>query len=200
VDEAVEVLKAAFNNGLRLWSGAELYGTPEYNSLTLLKAYFTKYPEDADEVIVALKGGVDPVSQVPDGSVEGTRRSIDAMIDQLGGTKKVDIWNPARRDPNVPLEVTFGAAQEYIDAGKLGGVALSEVAAESLREGVAAAKLALCEVEVNLFTLDVFKNGVAAICAENDIPIMAYAPMGRGVSDHSHPNPYTTAYRAKNID
>jgi pyridoxine 4-dehydrogenase len=175
-------MKAAVENGMVLWSGAEIYGTPEYNSMHLLKAYFTKYPEDADKVIIAIKGGVDPVNHKEDGTTEGTRRSIQRIIDGLGGTKKLDIWGPGRRDPNTPLSETFAAAQEFIDAGQLGGVFLSEVNPQTLREGVAAAKLALCEVELSMFTPDILKNGVAAICAENNIPIMAYSPNGRGVS------------------
>lgn len=175
-------MKAAVNNGMLLWSGGEFYGTPEYNSLTLLKAYFTKYPEDADKVIIVIKGGVDVATHKEDGSTEGTRRSIQSCIDQLGGTKKLDIWNPGRRDPNTPLKETFAAAQEFVDAGKLGGVALSEVNTETLREGVAAAKLALCELELSMFTPDILNNGIAAICVENDVPVMAYSPIGRGVS------------------
>ena len=37
---AIAVLKSALENGLNLWNGAEFYGTPEYNSLNLLEAYF----------------------------------------------------------------------------------------------------------------------------------------------------------------
>ncbi|KAL2204721.1 Aldo/keto reductase [Sarocladium strictum] len=181
VEESIATMKAAVNNGMLLWSGGEFYGTPKYNSLTLLKAYFTKYPEDADKVIIVIKGGVDVGTHKEDGSTEGTRRSIQSCIDQLGGTKKLDIWNPGRRDPNTPLKETFDAAQEFIDAGKLGGVALSEVNTKTLREGVAAAKIELCELELSMFTPDILNNGIAAICAENDIPVMAYSPIGRGL-------------------
>lgn len=167
---------------MRLWSGADFYGTPEHNSLTLIKAYFTKYPEDADKVVIVIKGGVDNTTLKPDGSAEGTRRSIQNIVEQLGGKKKLDIWNPGRRDPNVPLAETFKAAQEFIDAGKLGGIALSEVNSKTLREGAEITKLALCELELSMFTTDLLHNGVGATCAEFGIPVMAYSPIGRGVS------------------
>lgn len=181
VDESIETLKAAVDNGMLLWSGGEFYGTPEYNTLTLLKAYFTKYPEDADKVVIVIKGGVDTTTQKPNGSTEGTRRSIQNTIDQLGGKKKLDIWNPGRRDPAVPLAETFKAAQEFIDAGQLGGVALSEVNPKTLREGAQASKLALCELELSMFTPDILHNGVGSTCAELGIPVMAYSPIGRGM-------------------
>ena len=120
------------------------------------------------------------------GSADNTRKSIRGIIEQLGGKKKLDIWNPGRRDPNVPLEETFKAAQEFIDSGELTALALSEVNADTLREGAKVTELALCELELSMFTPDILKNGVAATCAELDIPVMAYSPVGRGVSPSSH--------------
>ncbi|KAK5990569.1 Pyridoxal reductase [Cladobotryum mycophilum] len=179
---AIDALKAALNNGLTLWNGGEFYGTPEYNSMTLLKAYFTKYPEDADKVTLVVKGGTSLVTSKPDGSPENIRRSLDAIIDQLGGTKKLDLFNCARRDPNVPLEVTFGVIQkEYVDTGKLGGIALSECREETIHEAVKHAKIDLVEIELSLFTPDVLTNGVAAACAKYDIPMLGYSPVGKGM-------------------
>ena len=120
------------------------------------------------------------------GSADNTRKSIRGIIEQLGGKKKLDIWNPGRRDPNVPLEETFKAAQEFIDSGELTALALSEVNADTLREGAKVTELALCELELSMFTPDILKNGVAATCAELDIPVMAYSSVGRGVSPSSH--------------
>ena len=48
-EQAIEVMKTALDAGCNFWNGGEVYGTPEYNSLHLLKAYFTKYPEDVVE-------------------------------------------------------------------------------------------------------------------------------------------------------
>lgn len=180
LEKTLDTMKAALENGLTVWNGAEFYGTPEYNSMTILKAYFTKYPEDADKVTIVMKGGVNP-AKGPDGSAEFTRKSIENVINQLGGTKKLDIWGPGRRDQNTPLEETLRAAQEYIDAGKLGGVHLSECRAETIHEAAKYAKIAACEVELSMFTPDILKNGVAAACAQYDIPIVAYSPIGRGM-------------------
>ncbi|KAL2184515.1 hypothetical protein L209DRAFT_758034 [Thermothelomyces heterothallicus CBS 203.75] len=55
------------------------------------------------------------------------RRSIDNVLWQLNGHKKLDVFECARRDPKVPMEVTFRTMQEYIDKGLLGGISLSEV-------------------------------------------------------------------------
>ncbi|KAL6919212.1 hypothetical protein ACHAPO_004326 [Fusarium lateritium] len=182
LDQAIEAMRAASNNGCMLWSGAEFYGPPEYNSMTLLKAYFTKYPEDANKITIVMKGTYNLQKFQLDGSPENVRRSIDNVINQLGGTKKLDLFAPSRRDHKVPFETTLSVIQkEYIDTGKVGGIALSECSAETIEEAVKIAKISLVEVELSLFSTDILHNGVAAACAKHNIPIMAYSPIGRGI-------------------
>ncbi|KAF4983485.1 hypothetical protein FZEAL_1108 [Fusarium zealandicum] len=182
LDQTIEAMRTALENGCTLWNGGEFYGTPEYNSMTILKHYFTKYPQDADRVTLVIKGCHDLGTHQADGTPEGVRRSLDNIIAQLGGTKKVDAFACARRDPNVPLEVTFGVIQrEYIDTGKIGGISLSECGPDSIHEAARCAKITAIELELSMFTPDILNNGVAAACAQHDIPILAYSPIGRGM-------------------
>lgn len=182
IDESVEVLKAAFNNGMTLWNGAEIYGNPEKNSMTLVSAYFTKYPEDADKVILSMKGCLNPATYQPDGSPEFVRQSIDNILKQLGGKKKLDLFSCARRDPKTSFDVTMSVIKkEYIDTGKIGGFALSECSVETIEQAVKYTKVHLAELELSMFSPDILSNGIAAACAANDIAIIAYSPIGRGV-------------------
>jgi pyridoxine 4-dehydrogenase len=143
-------LKKAVEEGLLFWNGGEVYGTPEYNSLVLLEKYFEKYPEDADKVVISIKGGVDP-NKGPDASPEGIRRSIDNCMRLLKGRKKIDIFECARRDAKTPIEVTMKVIdEEYIKTGKIGGVALSEVKAATIHEAAKVTKIAAVEVELSL--------------------------------------------------
>ena len=114
------------------------------------------------------------------GDAENVRRSIQTCLDVLGGTKKLDLWEAARVDPKTPIEVTMRAAKEFIDAGKLGGVCLSEVGADTIRRAAKIVKVAAVEVEVSLWSTEIWTNGVADACAELGIPIVAYSPLGRG--------------------
>ena len=133
------------------WNGGEIYGPPDYNSLVLLERYFEKYPEDAEKVVLSIKGGVNPATHKIDGTAENTRRTLDDSIAQLKGRKKIDLFEFARRDPNVPLEFTFGIIEkEYIQTGKIGGISLSEVRAETIHEAVKHTKVLAVEVELSL--------------------------------------------------
>ncbi|KAJ8127755.1 hypothetical protein O1611_g5878 [Lasiodiplodia mahajangana] len=181
-EQAFEAMRAALKNGCNNWNGGEFYGKPDYNSLVLLERYFEKYPEDADKIVLSIKGGNSPVTQRTDGSPENTRRTLDDCIAQLKGRKKIDMFEFARRDPNVPLEVTFGVIEkEYIQTGKIGGISLSEVRAETIHEAVKYTKVLGVEVELSLFSTDPLENGVAAACAQYGIPLIAYSPIGRGM-------------------
>ncbi|BCS23491.1 aldo/keto reductase family protein [Aspergillus puulaauensis] len=180
-EQAFETLRAALKNGCTLWNGGEFYGKPEYNSLVLLERYLEKYPDDASKFVLNIKGGMNLQTFTPDGSVEGTRRTLDDCIKQLNGRKKIDQFEFARRDQTVPMEVTFGVLNEYIEAGKLGGVALSEVRAETIHEAVKHTKVVAVEAELSLFETGPLENGVAAACAQYGIPLVAYSPISRGL-------------------
>ncbi|KAI1444201.1 Aldo/keto reductase [Annulohypoxylon stygium] len=181
-EQAFEAMRTALKNGMNLWNGGEMYGVPEYNSLVLLEQYLEKYPEDADEIVLTIKGGAIPSGKAIDGSPENTRRSLDHCIALLKGRKKIDMFEFARRDPNWPIETTFGIIhKEYVETGKIGGISLSEVRAETIHEAAKIVKVVAVEVELSLFATDILENGVAAACAQYDIPIIAYSPIGRGI-------------------
>lgn len=41
--------------------------------------------------------------------------------------------------------------------------------------------IAAVEVEMSLWSTDILENGIAQTCAELNIPVIAYSPLGRGV-------------------
>lgn len=176
-------MKTALNSGSNNWNAGEFYGPPDFNSMTLLKAYFEKYPEDASKVQVIIKGAVNPKTFQSDNSPEFLRASIDNIIEKLGGTTKF-IFCLARRDVTQDFAKTLTIMQEYVDAGKIEGIVLSECSADTINEAVKQVKVSAIEVELSMFSPDILKNGVAEAAAKHGIPIVAYSPMGRGVSPH----------------
>ncbi|RDL42275.1 NAD(P)-linked oxidoreductase [Venustampulla echinocandica] len=181
VEESIQVMKTALDAGCNFWNGGEFYGTPEYNSLHLLNQYFTKYPEDADKVILSIKGALSHAGGGPDPSPEGIKRSVENCLKVLDGKKKIDLFESARMDKKTPIEDTVKAIDDYVKAGKIGGISLSEVSAATIHRAAKVAKIAACEVELSMFSLDILNNGVAAACAEHNIPIVAYSPLSRGL-------------------
>ena len=165
-------MRAAIASNCNLWNGGEFYGLPEHNSLTLLKKYYAKYPEDADKVVLNIKGATRTGLQ-PDGSPEFVKESVNHCLEMLGGKGRIDMFECARRDPDTPLAKTLGALAELVGEGKIGGVALSEVNADTIREAAQITKIVAVEVELSLWSTDPLTNGIAKTCAELKIPIIA---------------------------
>ncbi|CAI7675832.1 hypothetical protein N7533_010904 [Penicillium manginii] len=176
-----ETLNKTLELGANFWNGGELYGAPDYNSLHLLNKYFSQYPENADKVVLSIKGGLKVGQLVPDGSEENIRRSVDNSLRLLDGKKKIDIFECARQDPNFPVEHTVEVLAQYVKEGKIGGIGLSEVDAETIRRAHKVHPIAAVEVEMSLWSTDILENGIAQTCAELNIPVIAYSPLGRGV-------------------
>ncbi|CAF9929429.1 MAG: hypothetical protein ALECFALPRED_004320 [Alectoria fallacina] len=179
-EQAFAALHIALASGCNLWDGGEIYGTPDYNSLTLLKKYYALYPEDADKVVLNIKGAMRPGWR-PDGSPAFVRESVEKCLRMLGERGRIDMFECARRDPKVPLGETLGALAELVNEGKIGGVALSEVSAGTVRQAVKITKIVAVEVELSLWSTEPLTNGIADACAEFDILIIAYSPIGRGM-------------------
>lgn len=165
-------MRAALVAGCNMWNGGEFYGPPEHNSMTLLNKYYEKYPEDVDKIVLNVKGGIKPDIS-PDGSPEFVKQSVLHCLEMLGPKGRIDMFECARRDRNVPLSDTLGALAGLVDAGKIGGVALCEVNAETIREAAKITKIVAVEIELSLWSTEPLTNGIAEACAELKIPIHA---------------------------
>ncbi|KAH8807600.1 NADP-dependent oxidoreductase domain-containing protein [Xylogone sp. PMI_703] len=181
IESAVKVMKTALDNGANYWNGGTFYGPPDKNSLVLINAYFTKYPEDRDKVVINIKGGVNLAAFIPDNSEENLRETIDQCLKVLDGKHKLDVFECGRVDPNVPIEDEIRFLASLVKEGKIDGIGLSEVNANTIRRAHAIHPIASVEVEASLWTPNIFSNGVAATCAELGIPVLAYSPLGHGV-------------------
>lgn len=128
-----ETLNAALDAGANFWNGGEFYGTPEWNSCHLLRDYFKKHPEKAEKVVLSIKGANKAGQLIPDGSEANIRRSVDDCLKALDGTKSIDIFECARQDPNTTVEQSVTILAQLVKEGKIGGIGLSEVDAETVR-------------------------------------------------------------------
>jgi pyridoxine 4-dehydrogenase len=177
------------------------YGTPQANSLHLIKHYFEQYPEDASKVVLSVKGAYHP-KEGPNGSPEGIRASVEEALKVLPPSiKPIDIFECARVDPKVPIETSIKALAELVKEGKIRGVGLSEASANTIRKAHAVHPISAVEIELSLFITVlrtyamsvryphqkkqevktyIANNVIHVIHATVGIPIAAYSPIGRG--------------------
>ncbi|KAI0398491.1 NADP-dependent oxidoreductase domain-containing protein [Xylariaceae sp. FL0594] len=181
-EQAFAAMKAAVNRGATFWSSADFYGPPSdpLANVKLVRRYFERYPEDADKVTLYVKGCFEPARHAPNGSREFTRKSVETVLEVLNGVKTIDLFGPGRIDKQVPLSETLGELKSLIDAGKIGGVGLSEVSASTIRAAHTVVPVRVVEVEFSLWSAEILHNGVADTCRDLGVPIAAYSPLGRG--------------------
>ncbi|KAF8536162.1 NADP-dependent oxidoreductase domain-containing protein [Trichophaea hybrida] len=86
-----------------------------------------------------------------------------------------------RIDKTVPIEETVAALKEFIDAGKVRYIGLSEASANTIRRAHKVHPISAVQVEFSPFAREIEENGVLEVCRELGIAIVAYSPLGRGL-------------------
>ena len=102
-------------------------------NVDLLARFFEKYPDYTDRTFLSVKGGLVPGRLETDGSRENLRRSVDDILKALRGTKRLDLFEPARLDLNYSIEHYAEVLNELVKEGKFDYIGLSAVGAETVR-------------------------------------------------------------------
>ncbi|KAH9961500.1 aldo/keto reductase [Russula dissimulans] len=185
-EEAFATIKAgidALPPGTKMFlNSGEFYGQGlTIANVELVARFFEKYPEYADRTFLSVKGGLLPGQLAVDGSEKNLRRSVDDILKALRGTKKLDLFEPARRDRKYEIESTMKVLNDLVKEGKFDHIGLSEVGAETLRRAHKVAPIAAVEIEVSLQAYEQEQKDVIAACKELGIALVAYSPLGRGL-------------------
>lgn len=131
-ENARNMLRAAFDNGITHFDLANNYGPP-YGSAerNFGKIFAEDFKQYRDELIISTKAGWD-MWPGPYGNF-GSRKYLIASLDQSlkrMGLDYVDIFYHHRPDPDTPLEVTMGALDHIVRQGKALYVGISQYSAE----------------------------------------------------------------------
>jgi aryl-alcohol dehydrogenase-like predicted oxidoreductase len=96
------------------------------------------------------------------------------------GTDHVDLYQPARVDPVVPIEDTVGAVAEMVQAGYVRHIGLSEASAATIRRAHAVHPIAALQIEYSLFSRGIEREILPTI-RELGIALVAYGVLSRGL-------------------
>ncbi|WP_313535172.1 aldo/keto reductase [Sphingomonas sp.] len=116
--------------------------------------------------------------QRSDGSRVTAREAVEASLGRLK-VERIDLYYLHRVDPQVPVEQSVGELRMLQDAGKIGGIGLSEVSAEQLRSAHAVTPIAALQSEYSLWTRGV-EAEILPTARDLGIAFVAYSPLGRG--------------------
>ncbi|MFD5424122.1 aldo/keto reductase [Streptomyces sp. NPDC127084] len=129
-DRSLRTVHAALDAGVSLLDTADMYG-PFTNELLLGRVL----KERRRDAFVSTKAGLlvgGDQHVVANGRPGYIRRACDASLRRLG-TDVIDLYQLHRADPEVPVEETWGAMAELVQAGKVRTLGFCAVGAHTAR-------------------------------------------------------------------
>jgi aryl-alcohol dehydrogenase-like predicted oxidoreductase len=181
--ESIATIHAALDAGITLLDTGDFYGMG-HNELLIAEALAGRRRE---EVLLSVKFGA---LRGPGGEWLGydarpaALKSFLAYSLQRLRTNYIDIYRPARLDPQVPIEDTVGAIGELVKAGHVRYVGLSEVGTATIRRAASVHRICDLQIEYSLISRGI-EDGIVAACREQGIGMTAYGVLSRGlISGH----------------
>jgi aryl-alcohol dehydrogenase-like predicted oxidoreductase len=182
-DESIATIHAALEAGIMLLDTGDFYGAGT-NELLIRKAL---RDGKRDNVLLSVKFGA---LRGPDGRFLGfdgrpaaVKNFVAYSLKRLG-TDHIDIYRPARVDPNVPIEETVGAIAELIEAGYVRWLGLSEASASTVRRAHSVHPVVDLQIEYSLMSRSVEAN-ILPTLRELGIGLTAYGVLSRGIISSS---------------
>jgi aryl-alcohol dehydrogenase-like predicted oxidoreductase len=177
--ESISTIHAALDAGITLLDTGDFYGSG-HNELLLREALKGRKRED---VFIAVKFGV---MRSPNGGFGGidcrpaaVKNSLSYTLKRLG-TDYIDLYQPARLDPAVPIEETIGAMAEMVEAVYVKQIGLSEASPETLRRASAIHPISWLQIEYSLLSRGI-EAEILPTARELGIAITAYGVLSRGL-------------------
>jgi aryl-alcohol dehydrogenase-like predicted oxidoreductase len=181
--ESIATIHASLESGITFFDTGDFYGSG-HNELLIFEALKGKKREDA---IISVKfGGLrDPAAGWTgiDARPQAVKNFLAYSLQRLG-VDYIDIYRPARLDPNVPIEDTIGAIADMVKAGFVKHIGLSEVGSKTIRRAAAVHPIVDLQIEYSLISRGI-EDGILETCRKLGIGITAYGVLSRGlISGH----------------
>ena len=173
--EAIALLHAAYDMGVRHFDTAALYGFGKNESL-VGKAFAGRWRD----IHLASKCGIFQENGVRkiDGRPETLEKTLNDALQRLG-VDHIDLYYLHRWDKSIPIEESMGMLSRLVEQGKISQIGLSEVSAATLRKAHAVHPITAVQSEYSLWS----RNPEIAIldaCQELNITFVAFSPLARG--------------------
>jgi aryl-alcohol dehydrogenase-like predicted oxidoreductase len=177
--QAISVIRTAFDRGITFFDTAEVYG-PFANEELVGEAL----APFRDKVVIATKFGFKPSRPEEtrwsgfDSRPKHIKEVADASLKRLQ-TDVIDLFYQHRVDTEVPMEDVAGAVKELIDAGKVKHFGLSEAGVEAIRRAHAVQPVTALQSEYSMWWRKP-EEDVLPVCEELGIGFVPFSPLGRG--------------------
>ncbi|MDQ2777289.1 MAG: aldo/keto reductase [Acidobacteriota bacterium] len=183
--ESIATIHEALERGITLLDTGDFYGQG-HNEMLIGRALKGR----AHKALLSVKFGA---MRGPGGQWLGIDARPAAVKNFLGytlnrlGVDHIDIYRPARLDPQVPIEETIGAISDLVKAGYVRYIGLSEAGPETIRRAHAVHPIGDLQIEYALISRGPEKE-IFPVLEELGIGVTAYGVLSRGLLSGSNPN------------
>lgn len=176
--ESIKTIQAALDMGINFLDTGDYYGAG-HNELLIREAIRDR----KDKPVISVKFGA---LRSPAGDWLGFDTRPEAVknfaaysLNRLN-VEVIDIYQPGRINPAVPIEDTAGAIADLIKQGKVKYLGLSEAGPEIIRRAHKVHPVTAVEVEYSIASR-VIEKELLHVCRELGIGIVAYGVLSRGL-------------------
>lgn len=176
--ESIETIRAALDLGINFLDTGDYYGAG-HNELLIREALKGR----SNQPVISVKFGA---LRSPSGEWLGFDTRPEAVKNFAAysltrlNVEAIDIYQPGRIHPAIPIEDTVGAIADLIKEGKVKYLGLSEASPEVIKRAHAVHPVTAVEVEYSLASR-VIEKELLTVCRELGIGIVAYGVLSRGL-------------------
>lgn len=177
--ETTRAVEEAIEAGITLFDTAPIYGLG-YSEERLGNILESK----RKDVAIATKAGLrwrtgGGFQRFHDASPKGITRDIDASLKRLR-TDYIDLYQVHWPDPDTPIEETMAAMDNLRGAGKVRAIGVCNFTLDQLISAQRGCAISSIQVPYSLIDRRI-ETDLLPYCLENDIAVIAYSPLGRGL-------------------
>ena len=176
--ESIQTIQTALDMGINFLDTGDYYGAG-HNELLIREAIKKR----KDKPFISVKFGAlrSPAGEWLgfDTRPEAVKNFASYSLTRLN-VDAIDIYQPGRINPSIPIEDTVGAIADLIKQGKVKYIGLSEASPELIRRAHKVHPITAVEVEYSLASR-VIEKELLQVCRELEIGIVAYGVLSRGL-------------------
>jgi len=176
--DSIQTIQAALDMGINFLDTGDYYGMG-HNELLIRESL----KDRKDKPVISVKFGA---LRSPSGDWLGFDTRPEAVktfaaysLTRLN-VEVIDIYQPGRINPTIPIEDTVGAIADLIKQGKVKYIGLSETSPELIRRAHKVHPITAVEVEYSLASR-VIEKELLQVCRELGIGVVAYGVLSRGL-------------------
>ncbi|KID00427.1 aldehyde oxidase [Hafnia alvei] len=175
--QAIELIRAAVEQGVTFFDTAEVYGP--YLNESLLGEALEPF---RDRVVIATKFGFtfgnDNKQQILNSRPEHIRAAVEGSLSRLK-TDVIDLLYQHRVDPEVPIEDVAGTVKDLIAEGKVKHFGLSEAGVQTIRRAHAIQPVTALQSEYSMWWREP-EQEIMPLLEELGIGFVPFSPLGKG--------------------